>query len=64
MKHPNIWSEMGVPLQWGILPDSVLKQHFLQVLEARDNKEIQLMVDFDNNIWWRRDLNGEWELGL
>lgn len=46
---------------WQPIPSEI---DFLKVLEARDNKEVQLMVGFDNTIMWRRDLTEYYELGL
>jgi hypothetical protein len=61
MFNPEIWSYYGVPLNWGILPFDV---PFLDVLTARDAQEVELMIDFDNQILWRRNLNETRELGL
>ena len=64
MHNPNIWSKMRVPVNWQELPSEVALWDFLQLLEGRDNQEVQLMIDFDNKIWWRRDLTEYRELGL
>jgi hypothetical protein len=61
MVNPLSWSKLKAPPQWGRLPDNV---NFYEVLTARDNREIQLMIDFDCKIWWRRDFCEGWDLGL
>lgn len=61
MHNPQIWRELGVPLLWEELPTY---KNIMPILEARDNKEIELMIDFDHKIWWRRDLTEHRELGL
>lgn len=64
MQHPEIWNRLRVPLNWQKLPKVVLQSCITDVLEARDNLEVQLMIDFDDEIWWRRDINEYSELGL
>ncbi len=49
---------------WQKLPDYYLRNEIIKVLEARDNREVQLMIDFDGAIWWQRDLTEYCELGL
>lgn len=58
--NPNIWKK--APLNWE--PCNIYEVTFLELHTARKNEEVELMYDFWDNIWWRRDLNETRELGL
>jgi len=61
MYSPDIWKR-GVPINFGPLKDYSITMSEIQ--EAVDEQWIELMWDFDNNLWWRRHLNETRELGL
>lgn len=62
MYKPNIWRDFNIPLNFE--PVDIYKVTFSCLQEAKEEKWIELMYDFNDNIWWRRDLNEIYELGL
>ncbi len=63
MYNPQIWSEMQVPLLWEPVPAYEASRYKKELAYAELNKEIELQL-IDGVLWWRRDLNEGWELGL
>lgn len=62
MYAPRIWSTYNIPLDFQ--PVDIYTVTFSLLQEAKREAWIELMYDFGDNIWWRRDLNTEAYLGL
>ncbi len=62
MFNPSCWAALKVPLNFE--PVDIYQVTFSTLKEIRDNEEVELMYDFNDNIWWRRDLTEDRELGL
>ena len=64
MIHPQIWQK--VPLQWAPVPKEWLKGKKLhEMIMAYQARTIEIQVDYDNVIHWRRYIdNPTLELGL
>ncbi len=60
MHHPAIWPKVPLDFQ----PIDFRTTTILEIEAAKKEKEIELMYDFDGHLWWRRDLNETYELGL
>lgn len=54
--NPQIWKH--VPLLWRPISDDIHLSK-LEIFQARDYYEIELMLDFDDNLWWRRHLQDD-----
>ncbi len=65
MLHPKLWAK--VPLMWGPVPAKYLTKgkSMREMLQAYQARTIEIAVDYDNVVQWRRFIHNETlELGL